>query len=117
MTLQERAKTRLELLGWLNLTTGKEADRRKVFITDLTPLKSKDAGSIWAYKVGIKSVGSGKNAVVTVRSKVYNSTPFKRGDILYASSLVKDNRGYWYLQDYERLITPCLKAGACQSPD
>ena len=102
MTLQERAKTQLELLGCINLTTGKEADRRKVFITDLTPLKSKDSGSIWAYKVGIKSVGSGKNAVVTVRSKVYNSTPFKRGDILYASSLVKDNRGYWYLQDYER---------------
>lgn len=100
MTLQERAKTQLELLGCISLTTGIEADRRKVFITDVIPLKSKERGDIWAYKVGIKSVGSGKNTMVTVRSRVYNSAPFKKGDILYASSLVKDKRGYWYLQDY-----------------
>lgn len=101
MTLQERAQTQLELLGCVNLTTGKEADRRKIFITDVIPLRSKEKGSVWAYKVGIKSIGSGKNAMVTVRDKVFRSTPFKRGDILYASSLVKDNRDYWYLQDYQ----------------
>jgi DNA polymerase-3 subunit alpha len=103
-TYKEKAATQLEFLGYVDLTTGKESDRRKILVTNLIPLKSKATGLLWGYKVDIRSVGSGKVSSVTVYDRAYRSLPFSKGDILYASSLKKNERGYWMLYDYEKVV-------------
>lgn len=89
-----------EVLGYADVVTGKETDRKRLLITDVTPLSSGD--KIWAYRIGTKSVGSGKSARVTIRENIFNQLPIERGDIVYATQLYKNQGGYWYLVDYKK---------------
>jgi hypothetical protein len=57
-------------------------------------------GSIWSYRLGTKSVGSGKTARLTVRTNTYNKKPIQVGNIVYAADLYKNPQGYWYLLNY-----------------
>lgn len=93
----------MDVLGYVDLTTNKPEDRRKLLITDLTPLKGKD-GSPWAYAVFTRSIGTGKTARLTLRAKQYSSKPFKKSDIIYAENLKKEKSGYWYLYDYDYVV-------------
>lgn len=102
--LRNKLANQLEVLGYAELTTNKEADRRKLLITDLVPLKSKDQKDPWAYAVFTKSVGTGKTARLTLRASVYAQKPFKKSDIIYAQSLAKERSGYWYLYDYQLIL-------------
>lgn len=91
-----------EYLGYVDLTTNKEEDRRKLLIEKVIPLK-KAGEEPWGYAVFTKSIGSGKSARLTVRARVYNSEPLKEMNIIYAKSVEKNRSGYWYLIDYEIL--------------
>lgn len=97
---KERIKYQQEMLGFINLTTNKKEDVRKLIITDVFPLKNKDAATPWAYRIHTKSVGSGKTAALTVKSFIYNDNPINKLDIIFAGQLTKNSRGYWYLWDY-----------------
>lgn len=90
----------LECLGYIDIVTNKPEDLRKIFITDCTPLKDKKTGEPWCYRVGSKSMGSGKQARLSVIPKTFQATPFKAGDMLYADKLVKNHQGYWYMTEY-----------------
>lgn len=89
-----------EYLGYIDLTTGKEEDRRKLLIEKVVPLK-KQGEQPWGYAVFAKSVGSGKASRLTVRSKIYDNNPLKEMNIIYAESVNKNKSGYWYLTDYQ----------------
>jgi DNA polymerase-3 subunit alpha len=89
-----------EVLGYIDLTTNKEEDRRKLYVNKVVPLKSKNSDSIWGYALFTKSVGSGKTSRLTVKAKVYDIEPIKAGDIVYAKLVGKNMAGYWYLFDY-----------------
>lgn len=91
-----------EYLGYIDLTTNKEEDRRKLLIEKVIPLK-KAGEEPWGYAVFTKSIGTGKSARLTVRAKVYDSEPLKEMNIIYAKSVEKNRSGYWYLIDYEIL--------------
>ena len=93
-----------EILGYIDLTTNKEEDRRKLLITKVVPLVSKQSGEIWAYALFTKSVGSGKTNRLTLKAKLYNNKPIKSMDIIYAKRVDKNDSGYWYLWDYEYVI-------------
>ena len=93
----------MDVLGYVDLTTNKTEDRRKLLITDLAPLKGKD-GNPWAYAVFTRSIGTGKTARLTLRAKQYSSKPFKKSDIIYAENLKKEKSGYWYLYDYDYVV-------------
>ena len=95
----------LDILGYVDLTTNKEDDRRKLLVMDLVPLKSKDSNEPWAYAVFTKSIGTGKTARLTLRAKAYNAKPFKKADIIYASDIAKEASGYWYLYRYDLVLT------------
>ncbi len=97
--LKMKMQFQLEILGYIDLTTGKETDRRKLLITDVFPIKGKD-NNIWAYAILTKSIGSGKASRLTVRSAVFDSDPLKRFDIIYSSHVYKDKKGYWNLDRY-----------------
>ena len=98
-----KIQNQLDILGYVDLTTGVAEDRRKLFVTDCTEQKNQRSGEIWAYRIGTKSVGTGKTARLTVRNSVYKKDPIQAGDILYAANLFKNDAGYWYLTDYKHL--------------
>lgn len=89
-----------EYLGYIDLTTGKEEDRRKLLIEKVVPLK-KDSEKPWGYAVFAKSIGSGKSSRLTVRAKVYDNKPLQALNIIYAETVNKNKSGYWYLWDYQ----------------
>ena len=101
LDLKCKIQNQIELMGYIDLTTNKKEDRRKLLITDVFPLSSKKDNTIWGYAVQTRSIGSGKMARLTIRSHTYTKTPIKRFDIVFAKELEKNRSGYWYLLDYE----------------
>lgn len=88
----------VDVLGYCDIRTGREEDRRRLLITEIFPLKTN--GALWAYRLSTKSLGSGKTARVTVKADLYNRRPINKGDIVYAAELYKNNAGYWYISNY-----------------
>lgn len=88
----------VDILGYCDIRTGKEEDRRRLLVTEVFPLKTN--GALWAYRLATKSLGSGKTARVTVEADLYNRRPINEGDIIYAAELYKNKAGYWYISDY-----------------
>ena len=72
-------------------------------MNDCVPLRSKKSGDIWGYAVFTRSIGSGKTARLTLRSRLYNANPIQKSDVIYASNVGKE-RDYWYLYEYEKVI-------------
>ena len=93
-----------EILGYIDLTTNREEDRRKLMITKVVPLNSKDSGQPWAYALFTKSVGSGKTSRLTLKANLYKNKPIKDMDIIYAKRVEQNKSGYWYLWDYEYVL-------------
>lgn len=100
-TMKERLKYSTDVLGYADVVTGKEEDRRRLLITDVTPL-SDTSGNLWSYRVGTRSLGSGKTARLTVKKDVFSNDKIVEGDIIYATELFKNKAGYWYLTSYKK---------------
>ena len=99
-TIQEKIIQQSEILGYVDITTNKEEDRRRLLVSELRALKSKQNGEVWGYAIFTRSIGTGKSARLTVRAQMYNANPFKDGDIIYAQSVSKNKSGYWYLDKH-----------------
>lgn len=98
--MRVKIQNSIEILGYCDVATGKEQDRRKLLITDILPLKSKDSDALWGYRVATRSLGSGKTSRLTIKVDLYNLKPVSKGDIVYANDVYQNNKGYWYLTDY-----------------
>lgn len=98
-----RAENQREILGYVDLTTGKEEDRRKLFVLDVFALPNKwsGKGGVWKYKVTTKSIGSGKTASLSVAPCLMDRVKIQKGDILVEPQVRKDAKGYWNLLDYQ----------------
>ena len=92
-----------DIMGYIGYVSGKEEDRRKLYITDLKPLCRKSDNKQFGYSVFTKSIGSGKESRFTVFNRVYEAEPVKSGDIIYCKGYNKEN-GYFTLTAYQRLI-------------
>lgn len=103
INLKVKMQNQLDILGYIDIKTGVQEDRRKLIVTDLVPLKSKSSGDVWGYACFTRSVGTGKNARLTIRTATYNRNKISKGDIIYASDVQKNQSGYWYLIKYERV--------------
>lgn len=95
-----------EILGYVDLTTHKQEDRRKVLIMDVAPQHSKNGGAVWGYRVGVRSIGTGNIARVTIPTKVFDAKPVRENDIIFTpkGSLRQNKKGYWYLDFYDYVI-------------
>lgn len=100
--MRVRIQNHIEILGYCDIRTGKQEDRRKLLISEVIPLKNN--GVLWAYRLATKSLGSGKTARVTVKTDLYNLHPINKGDIIYAEDLYKNKAGYWYLSSYSHIL-------------
>lgn len=102
-TYEQKCKWQQEFLGYVDLTTGKIEDRKKLFITDMRPLRAKKDNSVWAYAVFTRSVGTGKCGRFTLRNWNYQLNPIKKEDIIQVLDY-HNERGYWYLDEYEIVV-------------
>ena len=89
-------------MGYVGYISGKEEDRRKLYITDIYPLKRKRDGKQFGYSVITKSIGSGVESRFSVFNRVFDKEPVKKGDIIYCKSFNKDGP-YFILTGYERI--------------
>ena len=99
--IKEKINTQIEYLGFANLTTGREEDKRKLLVLDVKPLVSQKYNKIWAYAIDEISIGSGKKNRLTIWANKFERKPLQSNDILYAYKVEKNDKGYWYLQDYD----------------
>lgn len=93
-----------DILGYIDLTTNKKEDRRKLLLTDVVPLKSKKTDDVWGYAVFSQSIGTGKTSRLTLRASTYKQRPIKKGDIIFAQNVKLEDSGYWYLYDYHLIL-------------
>jgi hypothetical protein len=100
-----KIQNQIEILGYVDLYSGKEEDRRKLFVEDIRPLKDKKNGDIWCYRIDTRSIGSGKTSSLTVPVESYKEYPIKKNDIISVppGALKKNRKGYWYLYFYDKV--------------
>ena len=94
LSIIQKIANHKEYMGYVGIVTNKKEDRRKLIINDTYPLGD------WGHAVIVKSLGTGKEARLTVTNNVWNKKPLKEGVVVYANSLFKNYKGYWYMDDY-----------------
>jgi DNA polymerase-3 subunit alpha len=92
-----------EIMGYVGYTSGKDADRRKLFLLDVKQLRRKSDGAQFGYSFYTKSIGSGKESRFTVFNRVYNKSPVHKGDIIYCISFDRDG-AYYTMTDYRKVV-------------
>lgn len=100
LDMRVKIQNSIDILGYCDVATHKESDRRRLLIQDVTPVKSQSSGEIWCYRIQTRSLGSGKTARLTIRSNLYKLRPVNKGDIVLARDVFKNPAGYWYLTNY-----------------
>lgn len=91
-----------EVMGYVGYVSGKEEDRRKLYIMDIFPLVRRKDGKQFGYSILTKSIGSGVESRFTVVNSLYNSDPIKKGDIIYCMSWEKSGQ-YFRMNGYKKV--------------
>ena len=91
-----------DVMGYVGYTSGKEEDRRKLYILDVYPLVRRSDNKQFGYSVITKSIGSGKEGRFTVVNKLYEETPITKGDIVYCKSFERNGQ-YFRLTGYDKV--------------
>ena len=102
MTIKEKADIQKDYMGYIDLATGRQEDRPKLYIIDIKELKSKTSGRVWARQITAQSIGSGKQSNYTITSKNYHEE-FQVGDVILCKHLEKQ-KDYWHITNYQVLV-------------
>ena len=102
LSLIDKVKNFEEATGYLGYTTGREEDRRKLFITEIKPLYRKKDKKQFGYSFYTTSIGSGVEARFTVFNRMYNLCPANKGDIIYCQRFARDGP-YFILNEYSKI--------------
>ena len=100
LPFRTRIHNQLEILGSLDLVTGKPEDRNLAYIEKIRPLLDKKTGKPWGYSVFTQSLGTGKKVRLTLRASLFNRIPVKEGSIIYADRCSCNKSGFWSLNEY-----------------
>ena len=92
-----------DVMGYIGYVSGNEADRRKLYITDMKPLVRRRDGEQFAYSVFTKSIGSGKESRFTLFNREFKKEPVKVGDIIYCKGYQRDGE-YFKLTAYDKVL-------------
>ncbi len=104
--LSTKIQDQLEYTGAVSIVSGRDEDRRKIFITDMYPMQEKATGKVWGYAVFGQSIGSGKPSRWTLYSYKYESEKIRKGDVIYVDSYhmkTKPDKTYYYIDEYWRV--------------
>ena len=91
-----------DVMGYVGYISGKEEDRRKLYVLDKYKLVRKKDGKQFGYSILTKSIGSGKESRFTVINNVHDKNPIKAGDIIFCSGYQTDGK-YFRLTNYSIL--------------
>jgi len=91
-----------DAMGYVGYTSGKEEDRRKLYVLDVFPLARKSDGKKFGYSVITKSIGSGVESRFTVFNRVFDKEPIHKGDVIYCKGYER-NRQYFTLTFYDKV--------------
>ena len=91
-----------DAMGYVGYVSGKEHDRRKLYVTDIYPLVRKKDNKQFGYSVLTKSIGSGVESRFTLLNRFYNEKPLKKDDIIYLKGWERDG-AYFRMLSYEKL--------------
>lgn len=103
-TYKEKADFQNEYMGYIDLKTNDEKDRPNIFVLSKRELKSKTSKEPWAVQIEGQSIGSGIRNSYTIFYKEYKKEPFDKMDIIRIKRFHKNNRGYWNVDSYERML-------------
>lgn len=92
----------VDVMGYVGYVSGKEEDRRKLYVLDVFPLIRKADNKKFGYSIITKSIGSGIESRFTVVNNIYNQDPIKKGDIIYCKSFEKNGQ-YYRLTGYNKI--------------
>jgi len=92
----------VDVMGYVGYVSGKEEDRRKLYVLDVYTLVRKKDNKQFGYSVVTKSIGSGVESRFTVVNKVYDQDPIKKGEIIFCKSFEKNGQ-YYRLTGYSKI--------------
>lgn len=108
VTLIIRANNFMDCMGYAGYTTGKPEDRRKLFISDVIPVKRRSDNHLFAYNIITSSIGRGVNSKISIKEREFRRNPLKKGDLIFCkSNPTRNNRGYFEMaaKDYEKIVS------------
>lgn len=91
-----------DAMGYVGYVSGKEEDRRKLYVLDVYKLVRKKDNKHFGYSVVTKSIGSGIESRFTVVNKIYDQEPIKKGDIIFCKTFERNGQ-YYRLTGYNKL--------------
>ena len=91
-----------DVMGYIGYVSGKEEDRRKLYVLDVYVLNRKKDGKQFGYSIVTKSIGSGVDSRFTVFNRVYNTDPIHKGDIIYCQSFTREGQ-YFTLTGFKKI--------------
>ena len=107
-SFKDRIAWQKEFLGYINLTTGLDEDRKKLFITSMRPIiakKGRNAGKAWCRIITTHSLGRGIDGEWWVLEETYQKYyRFNEGDIIIAGKVRPEkyqDKKQWWLDSYE----------------
>lgn len=92
-----------EVMGYAGYTSGREEDRRKLYVQDVFPVCRRKDGKQFGYNVLTRSVGSGIESRFTVYNKLYEKDPIRKGDIVWCDSFRREGQ-YYSLTGYHKVF-------------
>lgn len=93
-----------DVMGYVGYVSGREEDRRKLYITDIYPVRRKKDGKQFGYSITTKSIGSGIESRFTIYNRDYEHAKVGKGDIIYCTSYERDKNGYFRMKSYRQLF-------------
>ena len=101
LPLADRVRNFADIMGYLGYVTGREEDRRLLYVKEVRPLHRKSDGKHFGYSVKTQSIGSGKEGRFTVRGALFGRDPIREGDIVRC--LGWERRGqYFHMTNYTK---------------
>lgn len=97
-----KVKKFVEAMGYMGYVTGKEEDRRKLYIMDIKPIRSRQTKKIIGRSIFTKSIGSGKESRFTCWNRVFKENPIAAEDIIQCRSYTRDGK-YFTLEKYTKM--------------
>lgn len=104
VSFKVKAENQKTYLGYIDLVTGREEDRRKLYIMDYYEIMNKWGGKgVWKVRIKTRSIGSGKEASLSLSPILVQRDPIQVGSVIEVKEewLSVDKGQYWVLNRYK----------------
>lgn len=98
-----KVKNYCDIMGQSGYVSGVDADRPKLFVKEVFPVKRKSDGKQFGYNILTQSIGSGIESRFTVFNPAYRQDPIKPGDVIFATSWRREKGMYFTLESYRHI--------------